>query len=166
MCQPENKCLLLAVASILLASCASSEHNVSYQSGGMTHTFVGGKEAGKADFLLPIYPNAKATGEVHAKSEEEQNSFMMLSTSDPISKVSEYYLAELKKTGWTVSQQQVLPTLVNLNARKDKLEGSIMLSADDQKKVTINLSVAVEPEGTPEVSQEDFKPDAINPPTD
>ena len=154
------------VASMTLAACSGSDDKVSYQSGGMTQTFVGGKEAEKQSFLLPIYPNAKSTGEVQASSQEEQNSFRMLATSDPISKVSEYYLAELKKTGWTVSQQQVLPTLVNLNAKKDKLEGSIMLSADEHKNTTITLSVAVEPEGTPEVSKDAFNPDKINPPTD
>lgn len=166
MRQIEKRWLTLVFASTLLAACGSGDDKVSYQSGGMTHTFVAGKEAGKQNFLLPVYPNARATGQVQANGQEEENSFMMLSTSDPVSKVSEYYLSELKKDGWTVSQQQVLPKLVNLNARKDKLEGSIMLSEDEHNKTTINLSVAVEPEGTPEVSKEQFNPDKINPPTD
>lgn len=153
------------VASMTLAAC-STDDKVSYQSGGMTQTFVGGKEAAKENFLLPLYPNAKSTGEVQANGQEEQNSFRMLATSDPINKVSEFYLSELKKNGWTVSQQQVLPALVNLNAKKDKLEGSIILSADEHKNTTITLSVAVEPEGTPEVSKDTFNPDKINPPTD
>jgi hypothetical protein len=153
-------------AVVMLSACGSGDDKVSYQSGGLTHTFVSAKEASKQTFLLPLYPNAKTTGEVQAQGQEEQNSFMILSTSDPVDKVTEYYLTELKKSGWIVSQQQVLPALVNLNARKDKLEGSIMLSADEHKQTTINLSVAVEPEGTPELSKEQVIPDKTNPPTD
>jgi hypothetical protein len=162
-----NVRLLLTVifASALLAACSSAEQ-VSYKSGGMTHTFIAGKEANKRDFLLPIYPNSKATGEVQAQGGEDENSFRMLSSTDPISKISEFYLAELKKGGWKVSQQTVLSTLVNITAKKDKLEGSVMLSSDEHNRTTINLSVSVETEGTPEVSKESFSPDKFNPPTD
>jgi hypothetical protein len=60
----------------------------------------------------------------------------------------------------------MLPTLVNISAKKDKLEGSIMLSGEENNKTTITLSVSVEAEGTPEVSKDKFSPDKINPPTD
>lgn len=151
---------------LLITSCSSNQEEVSYQSGGMTQTFVAGKDAGGKQFLLPIYPNAKPSGEVQAKSEEEQNSFMMLSSTDPVSKIAEYYKTELKNNGWTIGQQQMLPELVNINAKKDKLEGSIMVSSDGKDKTSISLSVNVEPEGTPEVSKDDFTPDKLNPPTD
>jgi hypothetical protein len=150
---------------MMLAACTSASQ-VSYQSGGMTQTFTAGKEAGKQDFLLPIYPNATATGEVQAASKEDQNSFRMLTSDDPVNKISEFYLAELKKNGWKVNQQSVLPTLVNISAKKEKLDGSIMISGDEHNKTSINLSVSVEAEGTPEVSKDSFSPDKINPPTD
>jgi hypothetical protein len=153
------------LASILLGACSAGEQ-VSYQSGGMTHTFIAGKDANKGNFALPVYPNARATGEVQAKSKDDENSFRMLTSSDPLSKISEFYLAELKKNGWKVSQQTVLPTQVNISARKDKLEGSIMLSGDEHNKTSITLSVSVESEGIPEVSREVFAPDKVNPPTD
>jgi len=153
------------VASMLLAGCTSAEQ-VSYQSGGMTQTFVAGKEAGKQNFLLPIYPNATVTGEVQAQSKEDQNSFRMLSSDDSVNKISEFYQAELKKDGWTVEPKSVLPNLVNIGAKKDKLDGSIMISGDEHNKTSVNLSVSVEAEGTPEVSKENFSPDKINPPTD
>ncbi len=164
LAKPTRLFLPFIVASMTLAACSSSEQ-VSYQSGGMTQTFVAAKDA-EHGFLLPIYPNSKPTGEVQAKSQEEQNSFMMLSSPDPVKTIAEYYKAELAKQGWTVSQQQMLPTLVNMSAKKDKLEASIMLSADEANKTSITLSIGVEPEGTPEVSKEIFTPDKINPPTD
>ena len=153
------------VASILLAACTASEQ-VSYKSGGMTQTFVAGKDANKQNFMLPIYPNARATGEVQAQGKQDESSFRMLISSDPVSKISEFYLAELKKNGWKISQQMALPTLVNISARKDKLDGSIMISGEDHNKTTISLSVSVEVEGQPEVSKDNFTPDKINPPTD
>jgi len=148
-----------------LFACTSSEQ-VSYQSGGMTQTFVAGKETNSEKFLLPIYPNSKATGEVQAQSKEDQNSFRMLTSPDSVDKIAEFYKTELKKDGWTVGQQSVLPNLVNISAKKEKLDGSIMLSGDEHDKTTINLSVSVEAEGTPEVSKDSFSPDKINPPTD
>ncbi len=157
--------LSLSLISTAVSSCSSPEQ-VSYQSGGMTQTFVAGKDAGKGNFLLPVYPNAKASGEVSAKGGDEQNSFMILASSDPVDKIAEFYKAELKKDGWTVSQQQMLPELVNLTAKKDKLDGSVMLSSDGKGNTSINLSVSVEPEGTPQLSTEDFIPDKLNPPTD
>ena len=149
---------------LLITSCSSAEQ-VSYQSGGMTQTFVAGRDAGGTSFLLPIYPGAKPTGEVQGKSDEDQNSYLILISSDPVNKIAEFYKKELKDKGWTIGQQQMLPELVNIQAKKDKLDGSIMISADG-KNTSISLSVSVEPEGTPEVSKEDFNPDKINPPTD
>lgn len=163
----ESKVVLtFIVASILLCACSGGGQEVSYESGGMTHKFTDGKDATKAPFLLPIYPNAKATGEVQSEGNGDDNSFMMLSSTDPVSKVAEYYKSELQKQGWTVNQQQMLPNLVNMSAKKEKLDGSIMLSGDDSNKTTINLSVSVAQEGTPEVSKDDFSPDKLNPPTD
>jgi hypothetical protein len=158
--------LTFIVVSILLAACTSSEQ-VSYQSGGMTHTFIAGKDANRQSFMLPVYPNSTATGEVQSQGKEDASSFRMLTSADPVSKVAEFYLSELKKGGWKISQQTVLPTLVNISARKDKYEGSIMISADEHNHTTsINLSVSVEVEGTPEVSKDNFSPDKVNPPTD
>lgn len=159
-------CLPFIVASIFLSACTSAEQ-VSYKSGGMTHTFVAGKDVNKQNFMLPIYPNSRATGERQAQSGQDENTFRMLSSPDPIGKISEFYLSELKKDGWKVTQQMVLPALVNISARKDKLEGSIMLSRDDHSKTTvITLSVGVESDGVPEMSKENSSPDKANPPTD
>lgn len=156
---------LLAIC-LLAASCSKSE-SVSYKSGDMTHTFMAGSDAGKgSDFLLPIYPGATATGEVKAKADEEQNSFMIMSSADSVDKIAKFYREQLKKDGWTVSQQQMLPELMSFSVKKDKLEGNVMLSSEGKGKTSINLSVAVEPEGTPEVSTENFIPDKLNPPTD
>lgn len=165
--QQKNVSLAVIIATLLLSSCSSSQE-VSYKSGGMTQTFVSGKDTISAEksFLLPIYPNSKPTGEVQAKSEEEQNSFLMLSSPDPVSKVSDFYQAELKKGGWELHQNQMLSELVNLTAKKDRLEGSIMISSDGKNQTSISLSVNVEPEGTPEVSKDEFVPDKLNPPTD
>jgi hypothetical protein len=103
---------------------------------------------------------------VQAQSKEDQNSFRMLTSPDSVDKIAEFYKVELKKDGWVVGQQSVLPNLVNISAKKEKLDGSIMLSGEDHDKTTINLSVSVEADGTPEVSKDSFSPDKINPPTD
>lgn len=162
--QLHNLSLGVIPICLLITSCSQSEQ-VSYESGGMTQTFVAKKDAGK-NFLLPIYPGATPTGETLGKGTDEENAYLMLSSADPVEKVAEFYKKELKDNGWTIGQQQMVPELVNIQAKKEKLEGSVMISADGKDKTSISLSVSVEPEGTPEVSKEDFTPDKINPPTD
>lgn len=60
----------------------------------------------------------------------------------------------------------MLSKLANISAKKDKLEGSIMLSGEDNNMTTITLQVGVESDGAPPVSKDNFAPDKVNPPTD
>lgn len=157
--------ILISVSScLLLAGCGSSSE-VSFQSGGMTHTMAEGGDATKQGFLLPIYPGAKPSGKVEAKGNAESSHFLLLNSDDPVNKISDFYQQELKKDGWEISQQQVLPNLVNLAAKKDQLEASVMVSGED-KTSSITLSVSRAPEGTPVVTDQTYTPDKLNPPTD
>lgn len=148
----------------MLAACSKSSE-VSFQSGGVTHTFAEGGDATKQGFILPIYPGAKASGGVEAKDSSESSHFLLLNSTDPVAKISEYYQNELKKQGWQVTQQQMLPALVNIGAKKEELEASVMISGED-KNTSITLSVSRAPEGTPAVTDQVFTPDKLNPPTD
>lgn len=166
-CPPANSLILLIcfLSSLLFTAC-SSHQEVSYQSGGMTHTFAEGKGAVPDNFPLPVYPGATPTGSVSAQGDADENSkFLMLSSADPVSKISDFYQAELKKGGWTVTNNQVLPSLVNIAASKQDLEASVMLSGDGQK-TTISISLSKEPKGTPAPTSQTFTPDKLNPPTD
>ncbi len=57
---------ILLLVPALLSGC-SKEGSVSFNSGGMTHTFSEGKDAVPKDFSLPVYPGATATGSVSAE---------------------------------------------------------------------------------------------------
>lgn len=54
---------------------------------------------------------------------------------------------------------------MNIAAKKGELEASVMISGET-KGSTITLTVSREPEGTPAVSNEQYTPDKLNPPTD
>lgn len=156
--------LIVFSAAGLLAAC-SSEKQVSFKSGGMTHTFTSGNDATNKGFLLPIYPEAKPTGGVANTDSEESSSFLMLTSTDSVEKIGTFYRDQLKKDGWSVSEVQFHPSLVNLGAKKEKLEASVLISAESDK-TSITLSVGHEPDGKPEMSTEVFAPDKLNPPTD
>ncbi len=155
-------CLL----SALVFSACSQSPEVSYHSGGMTHTFAEGKGAVPDNLPVPVYPGATPSGSVSVQgSDDEDSKFVLLSSTDPVNKIADYYQEELKKAGWTVVSTQVLPALVNLAAKKQDLEASVMLSGDGQK-TSISISVNKESKVTPVPTSQTFTPDKLNPPTD
>jgi hypothetical protein len=151
-------------SSCIFWGCTNSKE-VTYDSGGVSQTFTVGKQAVPRSFPLPIYPNAKASGSVSAKTDDDENStFLMLSSNDSVSKVAEFYIRELKQAGWTISENQLLASLVNISGKKNDLEASVMISAAGNN-TSISLSVNKELVGTPKEGQA-FTPDKLNPPTD
>jgi hypothetical protein len=132
----------------------------------VTHTFAEGQSTKTANFPLPIYPNASPSGSVTTKGEgDDHSSFMMLSSADQLNKVSDFYAQKLKEDGWTVNATTNMPKMVNISASKKDLEANVMLGTDADK-TTITLAVSKEPEGIPKVTDENYTPDKLNPPTD
>jgi hypothetical protein len=94
---------------------------------------------------------------------------LLLTTTDSIEKVSEYYQAEMPKGGWSVENVQTMPKLITISGvmKDKKLESNVTIN-DDAGKTTILLNVA----STAEIKKEDeepsenFAPNKITPPTD
>jgi hypothetical protein len=158
-----------AVCTVLItAACAGNEKEVSFKSGGMTHTFAEGKDAIPKNFPLPIYPAASTTGSVSAETDQsaEDAKFLMLSSNDSYDKVGEFYKKELAATGWKVETVQTLPKLINIAATKDAYDANVMLSSDGQK-TTISLAVSkTGGENVVTPPAEEYSPDSLTPPTD
>jgi hypothetical protein len=158
-----------ALAIFTLGAC-SQDGSAKYESGGMTQTFAEGKEAVPKDFLLPVYPGATATGSVSAEGAgQEESKFLMLSSTDSLDKVSDFYQNTLKDNGWTIDKVDTdAPKVVSISAHMKNTEANVML-ADDGGKTTISLSAGnagdTSKEDT-ESNQENYKPDKANPPTD
>lgn len=133
---------ILIVQAGLLTGCSSNQ--VSYDSGGMTHTFSEGSSAVPPDFPLPIYPQSKATGSVSAEGQPgtENSRFLMLSSQDSVGKVSDYYRQQLRERDWKISQVDSLGTEeVNISATNKDQEAGISISSDG-KRTFINLQVS------------------------
>jgi len=132
----------------------------------MTHTFAEGSESKIKDFPLPIYPNAQPTGSVTAQGDDQENSsFMMLSSADSLSQVGDFYSQKLQEDGWTIHATTRMPKMVNISATRKDMEANVMVGLDSEK-TTITLAVSKELEGVPKVSDEPYTPDKLNPPTD
>jgi hypothetical protein len=136
----------------------------------MTQTFAEGKDAVPKNFLLPVYPGATATGSVSAEgNDQEESKFLMLSTTDSLEKVSEYYQNTLRDKGWTVDKVDTeAPKLVSISAHMKDTDANVML-ADDGGKTTISLSAGKTGDTTKEDAEtntENYSPDKLNPPTD
>ncbi|MBI4534358.1 MAG: hypothetical protein HY711_10480 [Candidatus Melainabacteria bacterium] len=158
------------MSTVLVAGCTSSNKEVSFKSGGMTHTFAEGKGSVPAGFPLPIYPGSSTTGSVSAEADKavEQTKFLMLSSADPPDKVSAFYQSQLKATGWTVENLQTLPQLVSIAATKGDLEANVMVSVDvDKTTISLGVSKGVSLEASKgPSSDETYTPDKLTPPTD
>ncbi len=162
--------VLGAISALSLSSCGNQKE-VSFKSGGMTHTFAEGQDAIPKDFALPIYPGATTSGSVSAGGEDQEHSqFLMLSSNDPMDKISEFYQSQLKDKGWEIDKVDTSPKLVSIDAHKDKLQANAELVEDsDSDKTTISLQVSQQsdnPKEDSEAAAENFKPDKVTPPTD
>jgi hypothetical protein len=154
-------------AAISLSSCGNNEKEVSFKSGGVTHTFSEGDAAKSSNFPLPLYPKATPTGSVTAKGDGDENSsFMILTSPDTLDAVSTFYSDKLKADGWTVNVTTKMPTMVNISASKKDVEGNVMLGIDDANKTTITLAVSKESSTPTKVGTGTYTPDKLNPPTD
>ena len=166
--QTNHQLALVLVAFVALAAGCSNDKEVSYKSAGMTQTFSEGKDAIPKDFALPLYPGAQPTGSVSAEGEgSEQSKYVILSTADPIDKVSDFYQEELKKQGWTLQPTQIQSKLISITGTMKGLDSNVMIS-DDGGKTTISLQLVrtVETKKEDEETNENFTPDKVTPPTD
>lgn len=162
---PAKNCMIiLGLACCVLLTACSSNQEVSYQSGGMTHTWEEGKAASK-DFPLPIYPNSKPSSALRASGEGDTSEFMILVSPDSVEKVASYYSDELGKKGWKLNKLNGT-NMVNMTASKDDQQAGIMISVDDKNQTSITLTMSDEPAGVPQVTDKNFTPDKLNPPTD
>lgn len=158
------------ISAVSLSSCGNQKE-VSFKSGGMTHTFAEGQDAVPKDFPLPIYPGATTSGSVSAGGDDQEHSqFLMLSSNDSMDKISEFYQGQLKDKGWEIDKVDTSPKLVSIDAHKDKLQANAELVEDsDSDKTTISLQVSQQsdnPKEESEAAAENFKPDKVTPPTD
>lgn len=160
------KQLIVVVLSFLTVSCTTNKQ-VSFQSGDMTHTFQEGQGFQAKNFPLPLYPGSTTTGAVSAEGDKnnEQAKFLMLSSTDSIEKVTKYYKNELEDKGWKVANIQTLPNLVSIQASKSDLEANVMIAQDNQK-TTVSLGISKEADNGPIPNPSTYVPNKFTPPTD
>src|SRR6516164_7472592 len=136
----QNHIYLGITLLVFLAGCAQ-QHEVSFKSGGMTHTIAQGSAAIPKEFENLIYTDAVPNGSISSEgSNDEQSKFMALSSSDSLTNVSKWYQEQLKVQNWPVDGVQDMPKLVSINAHKDALELNIMI-AEDGPKTTISMNM-------------------------
>jgi hypothetical protein len=162
--------LTLAVAttaaSAMLCSCGANEKEVVFQSGGMTHTMTSGNAINISGLPVPIYPNAKPSGQVQASGDSDDSKFLMLASADKVEQISDFYNKELRSQGWQVSETVRQPGVINLAASKNDMESSVMISDNADGNTSITIAVGKITQGTPQMSGKVFTPDKLNPPTD
>ncbi len=164
MTHGKPRLIILAFACCIAMSGCTSGQQVSYQSGGMTHTWEDSKDAAKT-FPLPIYPNSKSSSALKASGDGDSSEFMILNSADPVKKVVQFYSEELAKQGWKVTTLEA-PNSVNMTAVKQGQQAGIMVSLDEKNQTSITLALSDEPEGVPKVTDQNYTPDTLNPPTD
>jgi len=156
----------LPLVACILVSCGSGK-DVTYKSGGMTHTIAQGEGSIPTEFKALIYPDAQATGSVSADgNDQEQSKFVMLQAKASGEDVSKWYQEQLQSNGWTVGNVQSSADVISITAQKKDIEMNVMID-EDQGKTTINLSLAKTVDHVPDESEsENYVPSKVAPPTD
>lgn len=100
-----------------------------------------GDEKIPADFPkdFPLYAGAKPTGNVSGIGDDkEKGIWLLMETTDEITKVTAYYEAELTKSGWAKEEKMTFGTASTWKVSKGDLEGTVVVSAlsDKEKKGT------------------------------
>lgn len=154
--------------SLLLCSCGSPKE-VSFKSAGVTQTFTPGSSAVSITFEKFIYPGATTSGSVSAEGENsEESQFLMLTSKDPIEKVSKWYQEKFKAENWKITGQQEQTKLISITGTKENTELSAMLT-EDNGHTSISLSMDKQTNSNDfgdENNKENFVPNKETPPTD
>ncbi len=158
--------LVLPMTIFCLTACGNGK-DVTYNSGGMTHTIAQGEGSIPSEFKALIYPDAQATGSVSADgNDQEQSKFVMLQAKASGEDVSKWYQEQLQNNGWTVGSVQNSADVISISAQKKDIEMNVMID-EDQGKTIINLSLAKTIDQVPDESEtENFVPNKVAPPTD
>jgi hypothetical protein len=155
--------------SLSLSACGSNKE-VSFDSGGMTHTMRIGAGSVPEDLKELVYPGATASGSQAAnddnKDSNDHSKYLNLSSSDSIEKVTSWYEGALKKEGWNIEKNETMGNLVSISGTLKDAEVAINI-ADDSGKTSIIVNKSTSLGGIPDEEQvENFKPNKDVPPTD
>lgn len=164
---PSTNCIVVGLAALCALGGCGQQQEVSFKSGGMTHTMAQGNSAIPKEFEKLVYPDAVITGSVSAEgSNEEQSKFLMMSSSNSLDTVRKWYQEQLKNQDWQVDEVQDKAKVVSISGHKDNLEVNVMI-AEDSPKTTISLSAGKQVDTSEDKEPaENYTPDKVNPPTD
>jgi len=101
---------------------------------------------------FPLYPNAAPRGTAIGSEKTTGKGFwLLLETSDSLTKVTSYYDEQLEGKGWTIEETNVLGDGSTYKVKKEKLAGNVIISWD-QKDAKTTILITLEPtnEGNPE----------------
>lgn len=161
---------LLLIPSLALVSACGNNKEVSFDSGGMTHTMKVGEGSVPEDLKELVYPGATASGSQMANDDNKEVNdhakYLNLSSSDSIEKVTAWYESTLKKTGWNIEKNETMGNLVTISGTLKDAEVAVNI-ADDSGKTSIIVNKSTSLGGIPDEEQvENFKPNKDVPATD
>lgn len=158
---------VIACSTIVLASCAGSDKNATFKSGGMTQTFAEGKDSVPKDLTELVYPGSTPSGSVSAEDDaKEMSRYMILSSADSMDQIGNWYQDKLKAQGWEIDNTQTMPKLISISGHMKDVELNVNIS-DDGGKTTISVQSGRSVDApADEESIENFTPNKVTPPTD
>jgi hypothetical protein len=101
---------------------------------------------------FPLYPGALPEGTAIGSEQTTGKGFwLLLGSSDSLSKVTSYYDEQLEAKGWTIEETNILGDGSTKKVKKEKLAGNIIISWNQKdSKTTILITLEPTNEGNPE----------------
>jgi len=101
---------------------------------------------------FPLYPGALPEGTAIGSEQTTGKGFwLLLGSSDSLTKVTSYYDEQLEAKGWTIEETNILGDGSTYKVKKEKLAGNIIISWNQKdSKTTILITLEPTNEGNPE----------------
>jgi hypothetical protein len=112
---------------------------------------------------FPLYPGATPGGSAVGSEEITGKGFwLLLESSDPLSKVTAYYDEQLEGKGWTIEERNTLGDGSTYKVKKEKLIGNIIISWNNKDAKTTIL-ITLEPTNEKNPAPQEVAPEGAEP---
>lgn len=94
---------------------------------------------------FPLYAGAKPSGSLSGTDKNKGKGFwLVLTTSDSLKKVTDYYSSTLPTKGWTIEQTLNIADSMTMTISNNTLSGTLIISRGKDDKAT-SMVIALEP---------------------
>lgn len=112
---------------------------------------------------FPLYPGATPAGSAVGSEKTTGKGFwLLLQSTDSLSKVTTFYTDQLEAKGWTIEETNTMTDGSTYSVKKDKLIGTVIISTD-KKTAKTTILITLEPTNEQNPAPQEVAPSGAEP---